>query len=49
MASLMPELLGPEVAAAREVGRARTHQNLTPPRPLPEGVVDNGRRYPQSV
>ena len=45
----MPELLGPEVAAAREVGRARTHRNPTPPRPLPEGVVDNGQRYPQSV
>ena len=42
----MPELLGLEVAAAREVGRARTHRNPTSPRSLPEGVVDNGRRYP---
>ena len=45
----MPELLGHQVAAAREAGRPRNQRAPTPPRPLPEGVVDNGRRYPQSV
>ena len=42
----MPELLGPQVAAAREAARPRNQRNPTPPRSLPKGVVDNGRRYP---
>ena len=49
MASLMPELLGLEVAATREVGRAQTYQNPTPSQPLSKGVVDNGQRYLQLI
>lgn len=41
----MPDLLGPEAAAAREAARLRNSRASPPIRPLPEGVHDTGRRY----
>ena len=43
----MPEVLGLEVAAAREAGRPRNQRNPTPL--YPHQLQTMGRRYPQSI